>query len=107
MFFIFDLGGGYTDVCFIILLNCPDMFYAVFCMWVKIHKKVFIKANSRKFYSEKQQFLAPLVPIFNSCSTDEVTLVVSNGIDLHISKGNTFMSIFNLKNYALHFHFPL
>lgn len=29
---VFDLGGGYTDVCFIILLNCPNMFYAVFYM---------------------------------------------------------------------------
>lgn len=28
----FDLGGGYTDVSFIILLNCPNMFYTVFCI---------------------------------------------------------------------------
>lgn len=28
----FDLGGGHTDVSFIILLNCPNMFYTVFCI---------------------------------------------------------------------------
>lgn len=28
---VLDVGGGYADVCFIILLNYPNMFYAV-CM---------------------------------------------------------------------------
>lgn len=37
---VLDLGGGYADVCFIILLNYPNTFYAVLrSMYGRIHNK--------------------------------------------------------------------